>query len=153
VAPLMPNYPSFLLCLTVGALGSGAFHAAGMLNANAAGGLNKPTTAMSVFFLFGQAGLAIGPIAAGFYLEQIGVAGMFYSAIATLPVVLLMLLWLRDPIVEEAAPVQVVESGSSKRHTATVVVTLFVLLIALRATTMQSFTTLLPKYYADQGIP
>ena len=76
----MPNYPALIFCLTIGAWGSGAFHAAGMVNANASGGTRYPTMATSVFFLFGQTGLAVGPIVAGFYLERIGLAGMAYQA-------------------------------------------------------------------------
>jgi MFS transporter, FSR family, fosmidomycin resistance protein len=154
IAVAMPTYPTFLLCLTIGAWGSGALHAAGMVNANAAGGARNPATAMSVFFLFGQAGLALGPIVAGFYLERIGLMGMTYAALATLPVVVLMFAWMRHPIVEEVIPppAPTEEGSTARRHAAAVVVTLFVLLIALRATTWQSFVTLLPKLYDDQGI-
>ena len=59
-APFMPSYPLLVACLTLGALGSGAFHPAGMVNATMAGGA-KPTTATSLFFVGGQSGLAIGP--------------------------------------------------------------------------------------------
>lgn len=154
IAVAMPNYPAFLFCLTIGAWGSGALHAAGMVNANAAGGARNPTTAMSVFFLFGQAGLALGPIVAGFYLERIGLIGMAYAALATLPVVVLMFAWMRHPIIEEVLPARAPteEGGTARRRAAAVVVMLFVLLIALRATTWQSFVTLLPKLYDDQGI-
>ena len=38
LAPFMPNYPLLVTCLTIGALGSGAFHPAGMVNATIAGG-------------------------------------------------------------------------------------------------------------------
>jgi FSR family fosmidomycin resistance protein-like MFS transporter len=123
-----------------------------MVNANAAGGTSKPTTAMSVFFLFGQAGLAVGPMVAGFYLVRVGLAGMVYAAITTLPVVVMMFYWLRQPISEEGRPNQASANGAGRRSTAAFVVTLFILLIALRATTGQSFVTLLPKYYDDQGI-
>lgn len=153
-AAWMPNYTAFLTCLVIGAWGSGAFHAAGMVNANAAGGVRNPTTAMSIFFLFGQAGLAVGPIVAGLYLERVGLAGMPYAALAVLPVVALMFMWMRHPIVEEArvsAPVAD-DGNGARRHTAAFVVTMFILLIALRSTTGQSFTTLLPKFYDDLGI-
>ncbi len=154
VAALMPTYPALLFCLTVGAWGSGAFHAAGMVNANAAGGTRNPTTAMSVFFLFGQAGLAVGPILAGFYLERVGLAAMPYVAALTLPVIALMFLWLHQPIPDEPpAPVITTASGANQaRNAALLVIILFILLIALRSTTTQSFTTLLPKFFDDQGI-
>ncbi|MCL4863113.1 MAG: MFS transporter [Caldilineaceae bacterium] len=153
-AAWMPNYTAFLTCLVIGAWGSGAFHAAGMVNANAAGGVRNPTTAMSIFFLFGQAGLAVGPIVAGLYLERVGLAGMPYAALAVLPVVALMFVWMRHPIADEPrASAPVADDGNgARRHTAAFVVTMFILLIALRSTTGQSFTTLLPKFYDDLGI-
>jgi FSR family fosmidomycin resistance protein-like MFS transporter len=155
LAALMPNYPALLFCLTIGAWGSGAFHAAGMVNANAAGGVRHPTTAMSVFFLFGQAGLAVGPILAGFYLERVGLAAMPYVAALALPVIVLMFLWLHQPIQDEpAAPTSSTGAATSQaRNAALLVIVLFILLIALRSTTSQSFTTLLPKFFDDQGIP
>jgi FSR family fosmidomycin resistance protein-like MFS transporter len=152
VAAWMPTYPALLICLTIGAWGSGAFHAAGMVNANAAGGSQNPTTAMSVFFLLGQAGLAVGPIIAGFYLERVGLAGMPYAALATLPVVVLMFVWLNPSIDEEPHTAQSAQEGVNGRGAAAFVITMFILLIALRATTAQSFVTLLPKFYDDQGI-
>ncbi len=67
LASFMPTYPLFISVLMIGGLGSGAFHAAGMLNAAVSGGA-KPTTSTSIFFLGGQSGLALGPIIAGFVI-------------------------------------------------------------------------------------
>jgi FSR family fosmidomycin resistance protein-like MFS transporter len=60
---------------------------------------------------------------------------------------------MHTPLADEAQPVKQAgaESTTARRHTATFVVTMFTLLIALRATTGQSFTTLLPKFYDDLG--
>jgi FSR family fosmidomycin resistance protein-like MFS transporter len=155
LAAFMPSYPLLLTCLTIGAWGSGAFHAAGMVNANAAGGVRYPTMATSIFFLFGQSGLALGPIVAGYYLEQIGLAGMPYAATATLPVVVLMFIYMQQPLADDpqvGASHLSADQTNHRRRTATFVVLMFILLIALRSTTAQSFTTLLPKFYDDQGI-
>jgi len=38
LAAFAPTYPLLVTCLTIGALGSGAFHPVGMVNASAAGG-------------------------------------------------------------------------------------------------------------------
>lgn len=152
-AAWMPTYPLLITCLTIGAWGSGAFHAAGMVNANASGGLRFPTMATSIFFLFGQTGLAVGPIVAGFYLEQFGLAWMPYAALATLPVIGMMFIFMNTPLVDDTQPAQRASAESTtRRHTAAFVVTMFILLIALRSTTAQSFTTLLPKYYHDLGL-
>jgi predicted MFS family arabinose efflux permease len=78
------------------------------------------------------------------------------------PGALLALVWLHRPYVEsavkktgakEAAPKQAApaETSSPLGRRGVYVLLAFVLLITLRATTQQGFTTLLPKYFADQG--
>ena len=158
IAPFMPGYWAMVACLTIGALGSGALHATGMVNASAAGG-RFPTIATSVFFVMGQSGLALGPFLAGVLLQTVGLqAAMQAMALITLPSVALMFFFLREPIEDEAphAPVAIqseAESGQSSQYAnrAIYVATAFVLVIALRAAAMQSFSTLLPKYFSDLG--
>ncbi len=168
LAPLMPSYPALVLCLTIGALGSGAFHPVGIVNAAASGG-RYPTTATSIFFVLGQTGLAVGPILAGIVLQTLGVAGLPYLALVMAPVVILMAVNLHQPIAEERTPppparstatspspasapaVTTALAASGRAAGNTLIVTAFILLIALRSTTLQSYVTLLPKYFDDLG--
>lgn len=155
LAAFMPNYALLVTCLTVGALGSGAFHPVGIINAAAAGG-PYPTTATSVFFLLGQSGLALGPIIAGLVLQSMDIAvGMPLMALGVVPAVLLMGVYLRQPMLSTApakakaqasAPTQ-----SNRAHNTLLVGVAFILVITLRVTTSQSLVTLLPKYLADLG--
>ncbi|MCC6166382.1 MAG: MFS transporter [Caldilineaceae bacterium] len=174
LAPWMPNYPALVTCLVIGALGSGAFHPAGMINATMAGG-KYPTTATSIFFVLGQIGLAFGPVMTGILIQRYGLAAMPYMALAMTPAVLYALVVLRHPYEEEEAPAAVVAppakptpakptvsapaappaaAGSALGRTSRsglYVALAFILLISLRSTTQQSFTMLLPRYFADQG--
>lgn len=163
LAPFMPNYPTLVTCLALGALGSGAFHPAGMVNSTLAGG-NKPTTATSIFFVGGQVGLALGPTAAGVLLENFGLVAMPYMALMMAPAALFMLWYLRQPYEEHApdatspAPPEKKAPESAPAANGTrmgsrglFIVLAFVLLITFRSTTQQGFTTLLPKFFADQG--
>lgn len=172
LAPFMPNYPALVTCLVIGALGSGAFHPAGMINATMAGG-SYPTTATSIFFVLGQVGLAVGPVLTGVLIQRYGLAAMPYMALAMTPAVLYALAALRHPYAEEmpaAAPAVSASTVSAPAASAPVappaatgsapgrtarsglyVALAFVLLISLRSTTQQSFVTLLPRYFADQG--
>lgn len=159
LAAFMPTYPWLVTCLTIGALGSGAFHPVGMINASAAGGA-RPTTATSIFFLLGQSGLALGPITAGLVLQTTEIqVGMPLMALGALPAVLLMAVYLHSPLLmpahAKAAP-QLHQPPQPQRkrqatRSALLVGSAFVLVIALRAATMQSLVTLLPKYFADLG--
>ena len=155
VAAFMPNYALLVTCLTVGALGSGAFHPVGIINAAAAGG-PYPTTATSIFFLLGQSGLALGPIIAGLVLQSMDIAvGMPLMALGAVPAVLLMGVYLRQPMLSTTpAKAKAQASASAQNNIArnTLLVGIaFILVITLRVTTSQSLVTLLPKYLADLG--
>jgi FSR family fosmidomycin resistance protein-like MFS transporter len=125
-----------------------------------AGG-SYPTTATSIFFVLGQTGLAFGPIISGILIQNYGLVAMPYMALAMTPAMLYALAALRHPFEENepvpaAAPVAPVDATAPAPlgRTATrglYVALAFVLLITLRSTTQQSFTTLLPRYFADQG--
>jgi FSR family fosmidomycin resistance protein-like MFS transporter len=158
LAPFMPNYWALVTCLSLGALGSGAFHPAGMVNSTMAGG-SKPTTATSLFFVGGQVGLAVGPTAAGVMLQNVGLSAMPYMALVMTPAALLMLWYLRQPYAETvvkrepATPASTPSASTPARidPRGLYIVLAFVLLITFRSTTQQGFTTLLPKFFADQG--
>jgi len=150
-AALMPTYPLFISCLIVGGLGSGAFHAAGMVNASMSGG-SKPTTSTSYFFLGGQSGLALGPIIVGFLVVPLGLAGMPLMALAALPGVVLMFMYMNDKLPTVSRQVTVTDAAASRNHgAATLLVTAFVLFILLRSGTSQGFATLLPSYFSSLG--
>jgi FSR family fosmidomycin resistance protein-like MFS transporter len=154
VAMLAPTYPIFLALLMVGGLGSGAFHAAGLLNASVSGGATRRATATSIFFVGGQTGLAMGPLIAGIVLARGGLPSMAWVAFAMVPAALLMLLWMNDPlpIPKAAAPRTTSAGEQSRRAVNWTLITTFILLITFRSGTAQSFATLLPKYYADMGL-
>lgn len=155
LASFMPTYSLFIGVLMVGGLGSGAFHAAGLLNASSSGG-KKPTLATSVFFVGGQVGYALGPIIAGVLLLRMGLGAMPWIALAMLPAVFVMFFYMNDPL---PAPAPAVARGSAaagaagrrgKAHTAAafsgaVAMTALFALITFRSGTAQSFSTLLPK--------
>jgi len=97
LAAFAPSYPLLVATLTIGALGSGAFHPVGMVNAASAGG-KYPTTATSIFFLLGQSGLALGPISAGLLLQHLDIAiGLPILALTVIPAVVMMAIYLRHP--------------------------------------------------------
>ena len=155
LAPFMPTYAALVACLAIGALGSGALHPVGLLNASSAGG-RRPTTATSIFFVSGQTGLALGPFLAGVIIQTIGLkAGLPLMTLAMLPAVAVMAYYLRQPIEDgrphAKAPAAKTAQSGSQRKRGLLVGAAFILLIALRSTTLQSFMMLLPRYFADLG--
>ncbi len=160
LAAFSPSYPVLITLLTIGALGSGAFHPVGIVNAADAGG-DYPTSSTSIFFLLGQSGLALGPIVSGIVLQNMGLAGLPYIALAMTPAVVMMAIFLNDPMTDhapqpESKPTEhstdvAAPTVTQRPQVGRLVVTAFVLAIALRATTIQSFAVLLPKYFDNLG--
>jgi MFS transporter, FSR family, fosmidomycin resistance protein len=151
LAAFMPTYPLFIGSLIIGGLGSGAFHAAGMVNAAMSGGA-KPTTSTSIFFLGGQTGLALGPILAGLLFVPAGLMGMPLMALAALPAVVLMFIAMNDALPMPSKRVQATSQAVNPGHAAAaIVVTAFVLFIMLRSGTAQGYATLLPAYFESLG--
>ena len=159
--PFVPSYTVMLICLTLGSLGSAAIHTAGMVIAPDAGG-NQPTTATSIFFLFGQSGLALGPIITGFILKYQGLEGLPYLAIATVPVILLMFLFLNEPVryvkdVEidsyagRSSEKSLGESPAKVSKAGWATIMIFMILILLRSTTFHTYMTFLPAYLDGLG--
>jgi FSR family fosmidomycin resistance protein-like MFS transporter len=153
-AAFMPSYPAFITCLMIGGLGSGAFHAAGMVHAATSGG-SKPTTSTSIFFLGGQTGLALGPIIAGLIVAPLGLIGMPIMASFALPAVILMLIFMNDelPIAHKRPPAAETTRQERRHGAAALLVTAFILFIMLRSGTSQGYATLLPSYFESLGYP
>jgi len=64
-----------LVALVFAAVGSGAFHPSGVSKASEDGSwylAGRAATAAALFFLFGQAGTAIGPALGGFLIDRLG---------------------------------------------------------------------------------
>lgn len=162
LASTMPTYALFITTLMLGGLGSGAFHAAGLLNASMSGGA-KPTLATSIFFVGGQVGFALGPVIAGILLLRLGLRAMPWIALAMAPAAFVMFFFMNDPLPapapaaarRQAASVSAGRAGRSRTVvalTGAVAMTALFALITFRSGTTQSFSTLLPKYYGDQGL-
>ncbi len=162
LASTMQTYPLFISTLMIGGLGSGAFHAAGLLNASSSGG-KRPTLATSVFFVGGQSGLAVGPIVAGILLLRMGLQAMPWIALAMAPAAFVMLFYMNDPLPAPApaaarGSAAATATGRSRRAngvaalSGAVAMTALFALITFRSGTAQSFSTLLPKYYDLQGL-
>ncbi len=152
--PFAPTYFALIGLLTVGALGSASLHAVGMLVASDAGG-DKPSTATSVFFLFGQIGLSIGPVLAGYVLQAYGLNAVPLLTLFALLAVVAMFVLLRAPIAFDEVAVAAAEAmqraANNGRAVSGSVLGVFVLLIVLRATTIHTYMTFLPKFYEGLG--
>ncbi len=152
LAPLAPGKLA-LVCIVLAALGSGAYHPQGASNA-ARSSLTHAATATAFFFLFGQAGLALGPAVGGKLMEWAGLRGLWApTALGFLVVGLLVHTYGSNG--EEIGKTSRSESRSPKPEAlrvARVTLVIFALMIFLRASVQAGTTTFLPKLFADRGV-
>ena len=144
--------------LVVAALGSAAFHAAGTERATTRGKIlvfGKAATAASLFFLFGQAGLAIGPAIGGALLESMGAIGVLVLTVAAVPFAInsiYRLHWLKP--LEVSNPDKFHDrnvDSSDDYYKSTWVIIVFAVLVMFRTAPQVASMTFLPKLFYDRG--
>lgn len=151
LAPLAPGKLA-LLCLVLAALGSGAYHPQGASNA-ARASVTRAATATAFFFLFGQAGLALGPAAGGVLIEVAGLKGLWLPAV--LGTLVVILLWRTYDDLPAAQPVALQSARSGQTSTfrvATYLLIIFAVMIFLRSSVQAGTTTFIPKLFAERGV-
>jgi FSR family fosmidomycin resistance protein-like MFS transporter len=139
-----------LVFLILAALGSAAFHPAGTMEATLRGRdqeSGRETTAASIFFLFGQAGLSMGPAVGGPILEKFGPQGLLLLLLFVVPVGL-------NTGIQISEHSSVSEEGSENFPTEKVgriLIVGFTILTAFRSWAQMNMITFLPKYFSDLG--
>jgi FSR family fosmidomycin resistance protein-like MFS transporter len=137
-----------LLMLILVAIGSAAFHPAGTMEATgtrATGKARAGTLATSLFFLFGQGGLSLGPALGGLLLDRWGPVGLSALLIIVLPVGVNSGFRLSGETEQKSESPSI---GSLKFDSA---FRLFAVMAALRSWSVMALVTFLPKYFSDLG--
>ncbi len=148
--------PRALWLMVLAALGSGAFHPQGAMNAAQAGG-DKRTLATSIFFTAGQTALALGPAIGGVLLATFGLSVMSVVGLMALPVA--AFLWFHTPEGHTAAEASVQASmrqearGFGRGRRRWLYIAAFVTLVFLRSWAGHSNIAFLPKFLHERGWP
>lgn len=144
--------------LVIGSLGSAAFHPPGTMKAAQVGHLHmtgQMATAASLFFLFGQGGLSIGPGIGGWMIDHLGRAGLLLLTAITVPIGL-WTAWQMRPGVASSAPAAKTNRASppaaSLSQPDRLLFALIILLAGLRTWSQSITTTFAPKFLQDQGV-
>ncbi len=167
------NYWLMLIPFALMGLGSGAFHPVGSLHA-AESDKTRVASNMSVFFLFGQFGLGLGPAVAGALLdgaathfngvflagsydgllrEQGTLLPIFFMPLVALLPVLLMLLAIPGAAKHRAtrAAHTVSAGGISKKALPLGAFAIFALLVLLRAPAQPGSVNFIPRLFQEKG--
>jgi MFS transporter, FSR family, fosmidomycin resistance protein len=146
-----------LVCLVIGGLGSAAFHPSGTSRALHLGHrrmAGQVATATSLFILFGQGGLSIGPALGGFLIDHLGRPGLLGLTVLAVPIALFTAWQIRPeprPLPGHAAS----HEASHDSPTATpdlATFALIMLLAGLRLWAQSAVNTFAPKYFHDLGL-
>ncbi len=152
LALVVPGYAA-LVILIFAALGSGAVHPAGAMQATLLGReypRNREATAASLFFLFGTGGFSIGPVIGGALLDLWGPPGLLLLLLTAVPTGIYAASNLRRP----AVSIPDTESDSPANDPAPIVrrsLLAFVLLTAFRSWSQMNMITFIPKFFSDLG--
>ncbi len=147
----VPSYWLVLLVVIVSGLGSAAFHPEGSRNANYVSG-EKKASGMSVFFVGGNLGFALGPILFTVLLGLFGTAGAFGMLVPGF--IATVLLWRLMPLYARAATergqkVKVRTTTTAPVSKGRTIRTLSIILsvISLRSMLQTGLITFIPLYF------
>ena len=152
VAQTSNNFVLFMIPFSLAAVGSGAFHPQGTMHAGTAM-TSRAATATAIFFLFGQFGLATGPVLAGLILGTLGPAGIYGVATLSIPILLFIAISMRQTATPAhshhvsltAAPINRTEGirwGA---------ILLLAVLVGLRSWAFLGTASFLPKIFQNMG--
>jgi FSR family fosmidomycin resistance protein-like MFS transporter len=151
-AVMAPGYWALGLLVLAG-IGSAAFHPAGAMEATVRGQqryVGRETTAASMFFFFGQAGLAIGPALGGPLLDRWGMVGLAVLPLLVVPAGFNAAWRIETPTA--AAAKERAESKRARMDWSGPLLAGFIVVAAGRTWLQFNFLTFLPKYFHDLGM-
>ncbi|MCB0164231.1 MAG: MFS transporter [Anaerolineae bacterium] len=142
----------FLIPYVLASVGSSAFHPLGTKHA-AETSTEQAATGTALFFLFGQTGLAGGPVIAGLILDTIGFSGMFGLAILAAPVLMLMAvaLWRTGPKFTPVPTSHSSNSPLSKQAIRWGAIIVLAVVMGLRSWAAIGTVSFLPKLFQEMG--
>ena len=141
-----------LVFLVIGALGSAAFHPPGANQATQAGLTHmagRAATAASLFFLFGQGGLSLGPALGGFILDHLDRAGLLLITIPIIPIGLLAAYQLRH---SAPHPSSAPNRSTTAPQPSFALLGVIMLMAGLHTWGQMATTTFAPKFFHDLGM-
>lgn len=141
-----------LIALVIAGLGSAAYHPQATMNARTAAG-HMAASGTSLFFLFGQVGLASGPALAGVLLSQTSLRStLLILTLPAMPIILFLLgsVPRRSHRHDRTASKRDDDDGALRL--ARPVLIAFILLLAFRMWPMGATQTFLPKLMGDAGL-
>lgn len=147
-----PSYWMVLLVVLFSGLGSASFHPEGTRNANYVSG-SKKATGLSVFFVGGNLGFAVGPLLITMLFALFGKAGAFGMLVPA--AISSLVLWRLLPVYAAAARVRDSQKGNRStgptlsRGRVAYSLSLLISIISLRSMVQTGLITFIPLYFVS----
>jgi FSR family fosmidomycin resistance protein-like MFS transporter len=146
-----PTWELLLPVFLLAPLGSGLFHPIGAAGA-ALAAPDRPASATSLFFFFGQIGLAVGPFLAGALAGSFGAPGIIpLTALALIPAGMLLSVGGQERGIVRRARAAAPHPKRAWTSLAIALIAGFVVLVAVRSSIQQVYMSFLPKLFSDRG--
>jgi FSR family fosmidomycin resistance protein-like MFS transporter len=149
------NFILFMIPFSLAAIGSGAFHPLATMHSTTAVA-SQAAMGTGMFFLFGQGGLAGGPILGGLMLDHIGMVGVYVMVFLTIPFLVFMTYAMRHTSVQpapEPAPHSNITQAriANKESPRWGAIAMLALITGLRSWVFLGTVNFLPKMFQDMG--
>lgn len=149
LATILPGYAA-LAAFALAALGSGAYHPHGSLNIRHIAG-DQAATGTSIFFFFGLAGHALGPVLVGLLLARVSLT-VAVSSMAALIVPIVLLVLFIAPAGHHSEPHGARQAAAAQQmEWAPYRLAAFLLVFFCFAWPLAATTTFFPKWLSDAG--
>ncbi|MCL4371551.1 MAG: MFS transporter [Chloroflexi bacterium] len=143
------DYTSLVVITCLAALGNGAFHPQGAMNAARVGGRQR-ASGVSIFLLGGTLGFALGPLLTAAIIINWGLSGLQILLIPGLlgAAVVGTAMWRHDGRTPDSGPLTVRGQHTARHHAATSVsllgLAVLVLIVAMQSWAYQSMVSYIP---------
>ncbi|MBI3241205.1 MAG: MFS transporter [Chloroflexi bacterium] len=144
-----------IVFLVIGALGSAAFHPTGANKATQVGYVHmagQAATAASLFFLFGQGGLSLGPALGGFILDHFERSGLLLITLPSILISFLVAYQPRNMTPRPATPASHSPAGATLSRSSFIQLGVIMLVAGLHTWGQNATTTFAPKLFHDLGM-
>ncbi len=150
IAQTSHSFALFVLFFSLAALGSGAFHPMATMHSTTAV-VSLAAMGTGIFFLFGQGGLAAGPVLAGFLLDHVGPLGFYILAIAASPFIIFMAFAMRHTTAHPAKTEAKGVAAPTAERVRWGALAILALITAARAWAFLGTVNFIPKMFQDRG--
>ena len=159
---LSPSYEMMIVGAILGGFGNAMFHPFALASARGFAGKNAGSQSIGIFMVGGDSAFAIGPVISAWFLQNFGLPSMAILVMISAVLVPTIIWRLRPAMLANNVSAKpkskkkprTISATQSKlikfTQIAVLVIFAYLIIVMIRTTANQSFSTFLPKFYKEQ---